>query len=106
MPWDRCASARAVHSAARNAAEDVELFSVSYGRSVFFFFFQAEDGIRDRDVTGVQTCALPISSACCAAGESPCASSTVVQWVVANATPPDWPAIAGPIAVRDRKSVV
>src|SRR5437667_4389830 len=28
---------------------------------VFFFFFQAEDGIRDRDVTGVQTCALPIS---------------------------------------------
>src|SRR5437773_11665654 len=28
----------------------------------FFFFFQAEDGIRDRDVTGVQTCALPISN--------------------------------------------
>src|SRR3989442_7202769 len=27
-----------------------------------FFFFQAEDGIRDADVTGVQTCALPISS--------------------------------------------
>src|SRR5437773_5814115 len=27
---------------------------------LFFFFFQAEDGIRDRDVTGVQTCALPI----------------------------------------------
>src|SRR3984885_15446912 len=26
-----------------------------------FFFFQAEDGIRDADVTGVQTCALPIS---------------------------------------------
>src|SRR5207248_7592390 len=32
--------------------------------SVFFFFFQAEDGIRYRTVTGVQTCALPISSAC------------------------------------------
>src|SRR5690606_39396247 len=31
-------------------------FSVS-----FFFFFQAEDGIRDFHVTGVQTCALPIS---------------------------------------------
>src|SRR5437773_6765378 len=31
--------------------------------SFFFFFFQAEDGIRDRDVTGVQTCALPISTA-------------------------------------------
>src|SRR5476651_481874 len=27
----------------------------------FFFFFQAEDGIRDIGVTGVQTCALPIS---------------------------------------------
>src|SRR5699024_11648326 len=27
-----------------------------------FFFFQAEDGIRDRNVTGVQTCALPISA--------------------------------------------
>src|SRR5699024_1537338 len=26
----------------------------------YFFFFQAEDGIRDRNVTGVQTCALPI----------------------------------------------
>src|SRR3989442_1150440 len=26
----------------------------------FFFFFQAEDGIRDADVTGIQTCALPI----------------------------------------------
>ena len=29
---------------------------------LFFFFFQAEDGIRDWSVTGVQTCALPI---CC-----------------------------------------
>src|SRR2546429_6307966 len=33
---------------------------------VLFFFFQAEDGIRDVAVTGVQTCALPIS---CVAGE-------------------------------------
>src|SRR5207249_5240086 len=32
-----------------------------YG-TCFFFFFQAEDGIRDRNVTGVQTCALPISN--------------------------------------------
>src|SRR5574343_265776 len=41
--------------------------SVFFGFLLFwffflFFFFQAEDGIRDRDVTGVQTCALPISS--------------------------------------------
>src|SRR5258706_8946709 len=33
----------------------------------FFFFFQAEDGIRDWSVTGVQTCALPISAASAAA---------------------------------------
>src|SRR2546425_12486975 len=30
----------------------------------FFFFFQAEDGIRDKLVTGVQTCALPILGFC------------------------------------------
>src|SRR5699024_11623399 len=30
---------------------------------IITFFFQAEDGIRDRYVTGVQTCALPISTA-------------------------------------------
>src|SRR5256885_11996818 len=30
------------------------------GHSSFLFFFQAEDGIRDYKVTGVQTCALPI----------------------------------------------
>src|SRR5256885_3117013 len=32
-------------------------------RSRCYFFFQAEDGIRDYKVTGVQTCALPILSA-------------------------------------------
>src|SRR5690349_23651795 len=31
-----------------------------YGGRFYFFFFQAEDGIRDLYVTGVQTCALPI----------------------------------------------
>src|SRR5438105_6703761 len=36
------------------------LFYILY--SFFFFFFQAEDGIRDPLVTGVQTCALPIYS--------------------------------------------
>src|SRR5256885_337639 len=30
------------------------------GEDLVFFFFQAEDGIRDYKVTGVQTCALPI----------------------------------------------
>src|SRR5574339_433321 len=39
-----------------------EYFSFDYDGIgfCFFFFFQAEDGIRDRLVTGVQTCALPI----------------------------------------------
>src|SRR5258708_9953459 len=32
------------------------------GLRIVFFFFQAEDGIRDDLVTGVQTCALPISA--------------------------------------------
>src|SRR5205085_8877911 len=35
-------------------------YSVMHGFLIFFFFFQAEDGIRDLTVTGVQTCALPI----------------------------------------------
>src|SRR3989449_8320452 len=36
-------------------------FRRCHSRSRSFFFFQAEDGIRDVAVTGVQTCALPIS---------------------------------------------
>src|SRR2546430_3555343 len=36
-------------------------------RACRFFFFQAEDGIRDLTVTGVQTCALPICSFCASA---------------------------------------
>src|SRR5256886_4160728 len=35
---------------------------ILYSAIFFFFFFQAEDGIRDLTVTGVQTCALPIST--------------------------------------------
>src|SRR5256885_3090339 len=38
----------------------VALMIRSDHRTLFFFFFQAEDGIRDYKVTGVQTCALPI----------------------------------------------
>src|SRR5256886_7061002 len=40
-----------------------ERTKIEMSHSDFFFFFQAEDGIRDLTVTGVQTCALPISSA-------------------------------------------
>src|SRR5947209_16193452 len=37
------------------------LLTLVFGIFFIFFFFQAEDGIRDIGVTGVQTCALPIS---------------------------------------------
>src|SRR5688500_19175632 len=46
---------------------------------VCFFFFQAEDGIRDYKVTGVQTCALPIS-ACRRAQRSSARSSVSRFW--------------------------
>src|SRR2546421_2085362 len=38
----------------------VEVWRPSCTSYIIFFFFQAEDGIRDLIVTGVQTCALPI----------------------------------------------
>src|SRR2546426_5914920 len=56
----------------------------------YFFFFQAEDGIRDYKVTGVQTCALPISicwgTACeslanSAASWCNCASSAGLRFI-------------------------
>src|SRR2546430_10070085 len=46
------------------AGNEVRFGGVGYVISIVigqFFFFQAEDGIRDLTVTGVQTCALPIS---------------------------------------------
>src|SRR5205085_12012436 len=56
-----------------------------------FFFFQAEDGIRDLTVTGVQTCALPILIAAIspvAAGRSVCSFAAITAsraWaVIAN----------------------
>src|SRR5260221_1598354 len=58
----------------------------------FFFFFQAEDGIRDHCVTGVQTCALPISSRRrhtnhCVTGVQTCALP-ISKWLPAQ-KPPD-----------------
>src|SRR5256885_4901572 len=38
----------------------ISIFLLHRSCYIFFFFFQAEDGIRDYKVTGVQTCALPI----------------------------------------------
>src|SRR6266702_6239401 len=62
----------------------------SYGQAandVWFFFFQAEDGIRDGHVTGVQTCALPISSTVASARVFP---SARVRRTAATSEDP-WP---------------
>src|SRR2546427_7188402 len=55
----------------------------------FFFFFQAEDGIRDLTVTGVQTCALPISwlLAFCHARNPALPEVTVTELTVASVSP-------------------
>src|SRR3712207_9106207 len=87
-----------------------------------FFFLQAEDGIRDIGVTGVQTCALPIfiaASRWCSAhraassGASPAACATAPR-ASGCSGPSGWtsrsPGGGGPGQVRaparDRKSVV
>src|SRR5437762_9034016 len=48
---------------------------------MFVFFFQAEDGIRDTSVTGVQTCALPIYQVLIGRGD-PNAPDTDLQWTL------------------------
>src|SRR5690606_39587088 len=55
-----------------------------------FFFFQAEDGIRDFHVTGVQTCALPIYATFKSAGSkaATCSISTV-QTIASAPSPTD-----------------
>src|SRR5690348_17596892 len=70
----------------------------------FFFFFQAEDGIRDGRVTGVQTCALPISSVVGAAlfplqhcspastSESLPSTSTITDWRISALNCGSWSA--------------
>src|SRR5207244_8433668 len=65
------------------------------GRGVRPFFFQAEDGIRDDLVTGVQTCALPISASCngtvarpqCSPGASSSAAASASFWSRLHAAP-------------------
>ena len=67
------------------------------------FFFQAEDGIRDADVTGVQTCALPISSGTAGCGNfrkatstrhSGCSPASVsITWPIS--APTNYPAVSG-----------
>ena len=57
---------------------------------ILFFFFQAEDGIRDWSVTGVQTCALPISGS---PGTGDPVPEGEVGEVVVTTLNPDYPLI-------------
>src|SRR5256886_10296430 len=71
------------------------------------FFFQAEDGIRDLTVTGVQTCALPIwpsfilvacllhsprkDEPCGTCDSRSCLSSCLLPWAATTSRVPSWP---------------
>src|SRR5690348_17583911 len=55
---------------------------------LLFFFFQAEDGIRDGRVTGVQTCALPISNL--DAMIAKIAASGAKLLLIGMRAPPNW----------------
>src|SRR6266511_3009142 len=67
----------------------------------FFCFFQAEDGIRDFHVTGVQTCALPIS--CRPSRRSSTSRSSIAWWW---AWPTAWAATSGSaiLSIRARRA--
>src|SRR5947208_16736216 len=68
------------------------------------FFFQAEDGIRDDLVTGVQTCALPISLSC--AGVAARLRSTLMFRIFAcGATPISRPPPISPAASEDVQEI-
>src|SRR2546428_5018559 len=58
------------------------------GEVMRFFFFQAEDGIRDLIVTGVQTCALPILALGANPGSGTLSGTTTVAAVAGVATLP------------------
>src|SRR5205823_5813997 len=66
----------------------------------WFFFFQAEDGIRDKLVTGVQTCALPIWSAFTSSAAVSAIASSPASRVVPGRTSP------AVVAARNRHGTV
>src|SRR5256885_3971112 len=92
----RCTHARRLQKASERGDAKKEFGGSASRRG--FFFFQAEDGIRDYKVTGVQTCALPISRSC----RSPIGSSNeqvpeAARW--RRAAP-----MASPLARRPRQA--
>src|SRR5256885_12493822 len=68
---------------------------------VRFFFFQAEDGIRDYKVTGVQTCALPISHRAVFADGPVRGRTVLVHGVLGGVS-----SLAAQLALRDEATVV
>src|SRR5438552_17174325 len=66
---------------------------MSYYNIYIFFFFQAEDGIRDDLVTGVQTCALPISGR----------TETALPISCGRRGRPDWPRPIGSRRSEERR---
>ena len=73
---------------------------VEGGKVSVYFFFQAEDGIRDRLVTGVQTCALPI----CFADLS---RKNIFQFItLSQSRAMKQPLVSTSRRMKDRKSVV
>src|SRR5690606_41336333 len=77
---------------------------------IVYFFFQAEDGIRDFHVTGVQTCALPISSAGVGAtwnggtlGDAAPAASQRATARTSSTTPPRWARRPMPARSEERR---
>src|SRR5256885_4112960 len=61
MIWERSSGAELLKGEAHGVSmTDTGVLMLWRQFIQFFFFFQAEDGIRDYKVTGVQTCALPI----------------------------------------------
>ena len=71
------------------------------------FFFQAEDGIRDKLVTGVQTCALPIlSQEQFAESLGRISGKVVSRWECGMCRPNDETIILIEKKFKDRKSVV
>src|SRR2546427_9178824 len=82
-----------------------------------FFFFQAEDGIRDLTVTGVQTCALPISgtraaarggftAVCCMPNTKPVNDNASVTRFILDRAREGASARVWPVGAADRKSGV
>src|SRR3712207_8632980 len=76
---------------------------VSVVTNCFFFFFQAEDGIRDIGVTGVQTCALPIWPPP-ATTTRPTSTGTGGTWPGARPRP-GWPRSSHPYKTARRRAV-